>query len=513
MSLIADSLKKAQKDRDRDKEQLERNGLRFSNLPGWADILKKVSVALGWVLILIGGWFTIFVPSQQYQARTKPLILAAAPRPDVIQTETSPQTGVPEENPSQKKKDTPPPEKGPVKGTGLVAVVASKPESPITVLPETGKESQTSLLKKKGEAEDNEKEKAAVQSVSTTGNQIKTKPKPKPEPKLKSKPKTKTQPQTLVPGGKEQPAEIPYTPFVKPESSLEQVAALTEGVGADLTNAPPEQVETPDVSKGTQLAQEVPVTSLLNENETVPATQQNAVQEQESDQTLDLEAEQKSVSGDDSIHVMPNKADMQKWKTGRDSRTLDDKSRYFNIASFHHQNEDYFLALEFYEKAKRLDPGNARIHNNRALIFKKMGRPQEAIRELLQAIRIDPSYVKAYNNLGLMYYLHGDPMSAIRYYEKATEIDSRNVESYNNLAIIYKKQNHYRRAEMLYRKVINLDPEQPEGYYNLALLYEQMNRIPEAIEHYKQFVTRAQSSHPALTMRVRSRIQKLEEKS
>ncbi|CAI2719241.1 tetratricopeptide repeat protein [Nitrospina watsonii] len=505
MSLIADSLKKAQKDRDRDKEQIERNVLRFSNLPGLVDILKKVSVVLGWVLILIGGWFTIFVPSQQYQARTKPLILAAAPRPDIAQTGTSPQTGVPEENPSQKKKDTPPPEKGPVEGTGLLAVVAAKPEPPVAVLPETGKKSQAPLLKKKGGAKDNEKEKAAVQSISTTGNQIKT------EPKLKSK--SKPQPQPLVPGGEKQPAKIPYTPFVKPESSLEQVAALTEGLGADLTDAPQDKMETQNAPEGTQLAQEVPVTSLLNENETVPAMQQNAVPEQKSDQILDLAAEQKSVSGDDSIHVMPNEADMQKWKTGRDSRTMDDKSRYFNIASFHHQNEDYFLALEFYEKAKRLDPGNARIHNNRALIFKKLGRSQEAIRELLQAVRIDPAYVKAYNNLGLMYYLHGDPMSAIRYYEKATEIDSRNVESYNNLAIIYKKQNHYRRAEMLYRKVINLDPKQPEGYYNLALLYEQMNRIPEAIEHYKQFVTRAQSSRPALTMRVRSHIQKLEEKS
>ena len=221
--------------------------------------------------------------------------------------------------------------------------------------------------------------------------------------------------------------------------------------------------------------------------------------------------------GDDSITMLPNQEDMQKMRSGArmgaDQRVLDDKTRYFNIASHYHRKKDYFEALKYYEKALRLDPHNARIYNNRALIYKEVGRGRDAINELLQAVRIDPTYVKAYNNLGLMYFLNGDMLSAIRHFEKATEIDPRNTESLNNLAILYKQQRRTKRAEMLYRKVINLDPRQPEGYYNLALLYEQTGRISDAIRYYRRFVELAQSSRPNLTMKVRGHIRRLEEMS
>ncbi|MGP0566043.1 MULTISPECIES: tetratricopeptide repeat protein, partial [unclassified Nitrospina] len=53
----------------------------------------------------------------------------------------------------------------------------------------------------------------------------------------------------------------------------------------------------------------------------------------------------------------------------------------------------------------------------------------------------------------------------------------------------------------------------PEGYYNLALLYEETGRLKDAIVYYNRFVELAASTRPALTMKVRGHIQKLQEKS
>ena len=100
-----------------------------------------------------------------------------------------------------------------------------------------------------------------------------------------------------------------------------------------------------------------------------------------------------------------------------DKHTLSDKARYFNIAVFHHKKQDFFEALKYYDKAAKLDPGNAQIFNNRGLVYQKLGQREVAIEELLHAIHIDARYVKAYNNLGLLHYYSGNYLGAVKSFE------------------------------------------------------------------------------------------------
>lgn len=536
MSLIADSLKKAQKERDKEQSApIPFRGSVFSNLSPKS---QRILSLLGWVLILAGGLMTIFIPSSNYKAEVKPLLLVKPPDPGELRKKTNPEPGVETETVSAPQSTLNDAEEPPVTKSEPPAVLAmnQKAQAPEpgldegvgsknskdNKLPEPGKEPGKSMgaVTPVLSGSNNKKtlKEASTEETGKNESRKKTQTTAVQEPVKKSK--TKPVP-AVPPVSPEKEEVIAYEPFVKPESPLEQVAALTEGLGTESNfetkailepeTETPEKVNPPQTESGTteiQLAQEVPVTDLLKENPTPPESVHPVI-------TVPEQTEQQLV-GDESISFSSNETDQaaaEKMKTRFDPRSLDDKSRYFNIATFHHRNKDYFTALEYYEKAQKLDPGNARIHNNRALIYKEMGRLQDAIGELLQAVRLDPAYVKAYNNLGLLYYQFGDGMRAIRNFEKATEIDPRNVESMNNLAILYKQQRQFRRAEMLYRKMINLDPRQPEGHYNLALLYEQTGRLDKAIEHYNRFIDLAGPTRPALSMKVRDHIRKLEEKS
>lgn len=51
-----------------------------------------------------------------------------------------------------------------------------------------------------------------------------------------------------------------------------------------------------------------------------------------------------------------------------------------------------------WERALRIDPDNARIHNNLAVAYEGLGRFQEALREYQEAIRLDPDRKEIRNN-------------------------------------------------------------------------------------------------------------------
>ncbi|MFQ5482630.1 MAG: tetratricopeptide repeat protein [Nitrospinaceae bacterium] len=191
---------------------------------------------------------------------------------------------------------------------------------------------------------------------------------------------------------------------------------------------------------------------------------------------------------------------------------FEDPDFYFNMGVFYQQTGDFVEALDYYNKALRLDPANAEIYNNRSVIYKELGKYEKAVEGFMRAIHLNPRYVKAYNNVGLLYFLNDNLAGAAANFRKAIEIDAGNLESYNNLAIVYKKQKRSLAARKLYEKVLQLDPYQAEAHYNLALLHEEQGNLPAAIRHFRRFVTLGESSRPELAGEVRGHLPELEKR-
>lgn len=72
-------------------------------------------------------------------------------------------------------------------------------------------------------------------------------------------------------------------------------------------------------------------------------------------------------------------------------------------------------ALNLYERAVSMSPGNATYRFNRAVALAALGRLAEAVRECEEAVRLDPGYVKAHHRLGSIFLRVGQVENARRH--------------------------------------------------------------------------------------------------
>jgi Flp pilus assembly protein TadD len=66
------------------------------------------------------------------------------------------------------------------------------------------------------------------------------------------------------------------------------------------------------------------------------------------------------------------------------------------------RNRDYHSGLAIWEDTVRKVPDNVRALNNVSLVYRDLGRFEDALRHLKQAIVIAPNYSNAYSNLGVL---------------------------------------------------------------------------------------------------------------
>jgi tetratricopeptide (TPR) repeat protein len=79
-------------------------------------------------------------------------------------------------------------------------------------------------------------------------------------------------------------------------------------------------------------------------------------------------------------------------------------------------------AIEYLNKAIKLQPEHAYAYSNRGTAYYNLGQNQLAIKELNEAIRLKPDYVDAYDNRGVIYLLQGNKELGCRDVKKACEL-------------------------------------------------------------------------------------------
>jgi Tfp pilus assembly protein PilF len=89
-------------------------------------------------------------------------------------------------------------------------------------------------------------------------------------------------------------------------------------------------------------------------------------------------------------------------------------------------------AIEYFDKAIKIDPNYADAWNNKGVALKNLGKHNEAIECYDKAIKIDPNYALAWNNKGLALYNLGKYNESIECYDKAIKIDPNYALARNN---------------------------------------------------------------------------------
>ena len=100
---------------------------------------------------------------------------------------------------------------------------------------------------------------------------------------------------------------------------------------------------------------------------------------------------------------------------------------------------------------------NAKAFYNRARIFHKSDRLQDARRLYQKTLRLDPGYVDALNNLGVIYIHEKDYPAAQSSLEKAIRLKPGYVDPYYNLACLYALRGEVRESLAHLKKAVLLD--------------------------------------------------------
>ncbi|MBW6411221.1 tetratricopeptide repeat protein [Clostridium weizhouense] len=120
------------------------------------------------------------------------------------------------------------------------------------------------------------------------------------------------------------------------------------------------------------------------------------------------------------------------------NKELFNPSVVLNIAQYYSDViKDSNKALQYYDIAAKMNPKNAEIYYNSALIKINNQRENEAIELLNKSIKLDDKTSKYYRTLGTLYLNKGKNEEAIKAIRKSYDIDKNDILTLNNAGYYY----------------------------------------------------------------------------
>ncbi|MFH1791070.1 MAG: tetratricopeptide repeat protein [Candidatus Omnitrophota bacterium] len=104
----------------------------------------------------------------------------------------------------------------------------------------------------------------------------------------------------------------------------------------------------------------------------------------------------------------------------------------------------------------------SQAYNSLAIILKRQGLYDEAIKEYKKAIEIDPRYPSPYFNLGLLYMDLENWTEAVEYFRKAVDVNPEFARAYEKLGMAYLAAGRTDAAVAAWRKSLEIDPYQED---------------------------------------------------
>ena len=123
------------------------------------------------------------------------------------------------------------------------------------------------------------------------------------------------------------------------------------------------------------------------------------------------------------------------------------------------------LALEYYDNALRIEPGNENVKYARAKLLQDVGKIDDAITEYNRILTSNKSCDNCYYNLGAIYLeIKKDNQKALENFTKAIEVNPNYLEAYFARGYTYTKLKDKESAKADYNMCLKLEPN-----YELAV--------------------------------------------
>jgi Tfp pilus assembly protein PilF len=158
------------------------------------------------------------------------------------------------------------------------------------------------------------------------------------------------------------------------------------------------------------------------------------------------------------------------------------------------ERKDALANVASYEMLVRNFPRNAGHRTYLGSSYLEVGRLDEAIRELEEAVRLDPNQAQAHNFLGGAYFNARRLDDAIRHLRRATALAPRDAPLHFNLGRVLDVAGRSAEAKQAFQRALAIQPDLAEAHQNLGVVFFAENKMPEALTHLKRAVELAPNS-------------------
>jgi tetratricopeptide (TPR) repeat protein len=157
-----------------------------------------------------------------------------------------------------------------------------------------------------------------------------------------------------------------------------------------------------------------------------------------------------------------------------------DSARWAQFAMICEANGIVGAAHDAYAVATSLDGANAKWWYRRAYVEARLGRSDDAIRDVGRASELNPTYAPAYWRLGQWLLDRNDTSGAERAFGRAAELDSNGVAPAAGLARVYLQRREEPRAIEVLERTLAKNPGDRYALQLLGTAYRRVGRADEA---------------------------------
>ena len=168
---------------------------------------------------------------------------------------------------------------------------------------------------------------------------------------------------------------------------------------------------------------------------------------------------------------------------------------YYNLGVLFKSIGRFDQAADNFNHAFKLRPNSTEALENMALSLERLGRYQEALDYLHKALLTTKNKSNTLNMIGNILLRCGNFNRAIDYYYQGLDLDKTDTSLLNNLALALKFTRRIDEAIEISRQLVQLDPENPGFHYNYGTALLTRGDFKEGLrEYYWRWKTDALSS-------------------
>ncbi|MEA3471624.1 MAG: tetratricopeptide repeat protein, partial [Thermodesulfobacteriota bacterium] len=157
------------------------------------------------------------------------------------------------------------------------------------------------------------------------------------------------------------------------------------------------------------------------------------------------------------------------------------------LAALYEENNQLDRAEDILKKGLSVTPDSIDLHYKLGVIYSKMKREEESLREMEEVLKIEPENAEALNFIGYSYADKGIKLDeAERMIRRAMELKPGNGYITDSLGWLYFRQDKIEEAIKYLEEAFHITPEDPTIAEHLGEVYEKAGKRKEALEMYRR---------------------------